>query len=156
MSSRFTLATLAAALLLSGCARHAASDSSASAASETPAATAAAAPIDNQNSDSPFASGPTVINVSHLVTRTDDGSTVYVTVDGQEAGLLQKGENKTLRVPAGKHQVGGYVQTLFGFGKVTIPSVAITTDTSAPKNVVYSVTRQKPQFSESAAAPNNS
>ncbi|MBK4784076.1 MAG: hypothetical protein FT714_06880 [Pantoea sp. Pent] len=155
MFSRFTLATLTATLLLTGCARHAASDSSADAAAAEAPATASA-PVENNDSASPFASGPTVINVSHLVTRTDDGSSVYVTVDGQEAGLLQKGESKKLRVPAGKHQIGGYVQTLFGFGKVTIPAVDVTTDTNGPKNVVYSVTRQKPQFSESAATPNNS
>jgi len=141
MFSRFTLATLMAALMLSGCARHAA-DSSTS---------AQAAPVENDNMPSQFESGPTVINVSHLVTRTDDGSTVYVTVDGEEAGLLPKGEKKEIRVPAGKHQVGGYVQTLFGFGKVTIPPVAVTTDTQGAKNVVYSVTRQKPAFSETAS-----
>ncbi|ORM72473.1 hypothetical protein HA48_14020 [Pantoea wallisii] len=154
MFSRFSLATLTAALLLSGCARHAATDNSASA--DAPAPATAAAPIENQDSASPFASGPTVINVSHLVTRTDDGSSVYLTVDGQDAGMLQKGENRLIHVPAGKHQVGGYVQTLFGFGKVTIQAVDITTDANTPKNVVYSVTRQKPQFSETAAAPNNS
>lgn len=152
MFSRFTLAALTAALLLTGCARHAA-DSSATAQAETPAA----APIENDNIPSQFDSGPTVINVSHLVTRTDDGSSVYVTVDGQDAGLLQKGENKAIHVAAGKHQIGGYVQTLFGFGKVTIASVDVTTDDKAAKNVVYSVTRQKPTFSEApATTPNNS
>ncbi|ORM63624.1 hypothetical protein PRCB_18870 [Pantoea rodasii] len=152
MFSRFTLAALTAALMLTGCARHAA-DSSATAQAEAPAA----APIENNNIPSQFESGPTVINVSHMITRTDDGSSVYLTVDGQDAGLLQKGENKEIRVAEGKHQIGGYVQTLFGFGKVTIASVDITTDTKGPKNVVYSVTRQKPTFSESqAAAPNNS
>jgi len=105
MFSRFSLATLTAALLLSGCARHADTDNSASAPAEAPAPATAAAPIENQDSASPFASGPTVINVSHLVTRTDDGSSVYLTVDGQDAGMLPKGENRLIHVPAGKHQV---------------------------------------------------
>ncbi|PPC62183.1 hypothetical protein C1Y41_15525 [Pantoea sp. ICBG 1758] len=152
MLSRFTLASLTAALLLTGCARHHADEI----ASTAPAEVSAAAPIENSNTDTPFASGPTVINVSHLVTRTDDGSAVYVTVDGQEAGMLKKGENKEIRVAAGKHEIGGYVQTLFGFGKVTIPGVDITTDTAKPKHVVYSVTRQRPQFSESSTPPDNS
>lgn len=152
MFSRFTLATLTATLLLTGCASRTA-ENSATAQADTPAA----APIENENTPSQFESGPTVINVSHLVTRTDDGSTIYLTVDGKDAGMLQKGENKEIRVSAGKHQVGGYVQTLFGFGKVTIAAVDITTDPNAPKNVVYSVTRQKPAFSEIAASqPDNS
>ncbi|WP_343551010.1 hypothetical protein [Pantoea sp.] len=160
MLSRFTLATLMATLMLTGCARLAAvtgtsTDKTATAdAAAQPATTGA--PIDNQDSPSPFESGPTVINVSHLVTRTDDGSSVYVTVDGQDAGLLKKGEKREIHVAPGKHQIGGYVQTLFGFGKVTIASVDVTTDPKAPKNVVYSVTRQKPAFSETDTPPNNS
>lgn len=146
MFSRFTLVGLMAATLLTGCARHAA-DTTAS----TPA------PISSNNMASPFDQGPTVINVTHEVTRTDDGSAVYVTVDGQDAGLLTKGEEKQIHVAAGKHKVGGYVQTLFGFGRVTIQSVDVTTDANGPKNVVYSVTKQKPAFSETAASkPNNS
>lgn len=139
MFLRFTLAAVTATLLLIGCARH-----GATAQANAPAG----APIGNDNMPSRFDFGPTVINVSHLVTRTDDGSTVYVTVDGQDAGLLPKGEKKVIHVPAGKHQVGGYVQTLFGFGKVTIASVDVTTDAKQARNVVYSVTRQKPVFSE--------
>ncbi|WAH61848.1 hypothetical protein LZ023_34830 (plasmid) [Pseudomonas silvicola] len=113
----------------------------------------AAAPIENDNIPSQFESGPTVINVSHLVTRTDDGSSVYVTVDGQDAGLLQKGENKEIRVAEGKHQIGGYVQTLFGFGGHRVGGCDHRHQRT--ENVVYSVTRQKPTFSETVAAPNN-
>jgi hypothetical protein len=160
MLSRFTLATLMATLMLSGCAKIAAvtgTSTDSTATADTSAQPATGAPIDNQDSPSPFENGPTVINVSHLVTRTDDGSNVYVTVDGQDAGLLKKGEKREIRVAPGKHQIGGYVQTLFGFGKVTIASVDVTTDPNAPKNVVYSVTRQKPAFSETdATTPNNS
>ena len=165
MLPRFTLAALTATILLTGCARHATENSAAAdtsaAVADAPAQTAdatepntaAGAPIDSNDSPSPFESGPTLVNVSHKITRTDDGSSVYLTVDGQNAGLLQKGENKEIRLPAGKHQIGGYVETLFGFGKVTIASVDITTDPNAPKNVVYAVTRQKPGFSETNEAP---
>lgn len=161
MLPRFTLAALTATILLTGCARHTTENSAAETsaavadAADAPDSTAAAAgaPIDNNDSPSPFESGPTLVNVSHKITRTDDGSSVYLTVDGQNAGLLQKGENKEIRLPAGKHQIGGYVETLFGFGKVTIASVDITTDPQSPKNVVYSVTKQKPGFSETAEAP---
>ncbi len=151
MLSRFTLATLMATLMLTGCARLAAvtgtSPDSTATADTSAAQPATGAPIENNDTPTPFESGPTVINVSHLVTRTDDGSTIYLTVDGQNAGLLQKGEKKEIRVAPGKHQIGGYVQTLFGFGKVTIASMDVTTDPNSPKNVVYSLTRQKPTFS---------
>ncbi len=167
MLPRFTLAALTAAILLTGCARHATENNAAvteaSAQPAEPSESAAApadqtadatgAPIDNNDTPSPFESGPTLVNVTHKVTRTDDGSSVYLTVDGQNAGLLQKGENKEIRLPAGKHQIGGYVETLFGLGKVTIASVDITTDPNSPKNVVYAVTKQKPGFSETAEAP---
>ena len=169
MLPRFTLAALTATILLTGCARHATENSTAdtsAAVADAPAQTAdvtdpnaaTGAPIDNNDSASPFESGPTLVNVSHKITRTDDGSSVYLTVDGQNAGMLQKGENREIRLPAGKHQIGGYVETLFGFGKVTIASVDITTDPNAPKNVVYAVTKQKPGFSETneAPEPNNS
>lgn len=139
--------------MLTGCVRH---HSDSDATSATPADVSAAVPAEVNNTETPFSNGPTVINVSHLVTRTDDGSAVHVTVDGQDAGMLKKGENKEIRVAAGKHEVGGYVQTLFGFGKVTIPAVDVTTDAAKPKNVVYSVSRQRPQFSESATPPDNS
>jgi hypothetical protein len=159
MLSRFTLATLMATIMLTGCARLAAvtgtSHDSTATADASAAQPATGAPIDNNDSPSPFETGPTVINVSHLVTRTDDGSSVYVTVDGQDAGLLKKGEKREIRVAPGKHQIDGYVQTLFGFGKVTIASVDVTTDPNSPKNVVYSVTRQKPAFSETDASPPN-
>ncbi|MDO6408724.1 MAG: hypothetical protein QM578_12985 [Pantoea sp.] len=148
MFSRLTLASLMAATLLTGCARHATSNT---------ASTTTPAPISTNDIASPFEQGPTIINVTHEVTRTDDGSAIYVTVDGQDAGLLTKGEDKLIHVSAGKHKIGGYVQTLFGFGRVTIQSVDVTTDPKGPKNVVYSVSKQKPAFSEVAdSKPGNS
>lgn len=96
----------------------------------------------------PFSSGPTQIDVSHIVTRADDGSTITLTIDGTEAGLLKRGEKRALFVTPGKHKVGGYVQTLFGLGRVTIPPVEITTTPDKVKHVAYSVTRTKPAFAE--------
>lgn len=96
----------------------------------------------------PFSSGPTQIDVSHIVTRADDGSSITLTIDGTEAGILKRGEKRALFVEPGKHKVGGYVQTLFGLGRVTIPAVEITTVPGKVKNVAYSVTRTKPAFAE--------
>ncbi|MEJ5078142.1 hypothetical protein [Erwinia sp. MYb535] len=94
---------------------------------------------------SAFAAGPTQLNVTHVISRADDGS-VILTIDGVEAGTLTRGENKELYVPEGKHKVGGYVQTLFGLGRVTIPSVDVTTKTDQATHVSYSVTKNKPAF----------
>lgn len=96
----------------------------------------------------PFSSGPTQIDVSHIVTRADDGSSITLTIDGTEAGILKRGEKHALFVEPGKHKVGGYVQTLFGLGRVTIPAVEITTVPGKVKHVAYSVTRTKPAFAE--------
>lgn len=96
----------------------------------------------------PFSSGPTQIDVSHIVTRADDGSSITLTIDGTEAGILKRGEKRALFVEPGKHKVGGYVQTLFGLGRVTIPAVEITTVPGKVKHVAYSVTRTKPAFAE--------
>ena len=125
MGYRFTLAAITAATLLAGCAKHLSED----------------APNE-------FAAGPTQINVSHIVTRADDGSNIYLTVDGKEAGELLNGESKLIHVPAGKHQVGGYVPTLFGLGRVTIAPVEVTTSPEDVKKVAYSVTRNKASFAE--------
>ena len=125
MRYRFTLAVVTAAVVLTGCAKDAASD----AASE-------------------FAAGPTQIDVSHIKTRADDGSNVFLTVDGKDAGKLPDGESMLLHVPAGKHQVGGYVPTLFGLGRVTIAPIEVTTSPDDVKKVAYTVTRNKASFVE--------
>jgi len=125
MPYRFTLAAVTAAVVLTGCARHAAN----------------AAP-------SEFAAGPTQIDVSHIKTRADDGSNVFLTVDGKDAGPLPNGESMLLHVPAGKHQVGGYVPTLFGLGRVTIAPIEVTTSPDDVKKVAYTVTRNKASFVE--------
>ncbi|AUX72704.1 hypothetical protein [Erwinia pyrifoliae] len=136
MFYRSTLVTLAATLALAGCSHKAAEAPATvevSAAEATPAV-------------SEFAAGPTQINVSHILTRADDGSTVILTIDDKEAGMLGRGDSKALFVSAGKHKVGGYVQTLFGLGRVSIQSVDVTTNTDQAVHVAYSVTRNKPAF----------
>lgn len=125
MFYRFTLTALTAALMLTGCARQ---------------------PVEIPDQ---YASGPTQINVSHVVTQTDDGSAVVVTVDGRDAGVLDDGEGTLLHVPPGKHKVGGYVPTLLG--RVTIPSVDVTTSHNQVTTVAYSVARDKAAFSEVAS-----
>lgn len=136
MFYRSTLATIAATLALTGCSHKAAEAPAAveiSAAEATPAV-------------SEFAAGPTQIDVSHVITRADDGSTVILTIDDKEAGTLGRGDSKSLYVPAGKHKVGGYVQTLFGLGRVSIQSVDVTTEADQAVHVAYSVTKNKPAF----------
>lgn len=102
----------------------------------------------------PFSSGPTQIDVSHIVTRADDGSSITLTIDGTEAGILKRGEKRAVYVEPGKHKVGGYVQTLFGLGRVTIPAVEITTVPGKVKNVAYSVTKTRPAFTEAKDSTN--
>nr|CBX80654.1 hypothetical protein predicted by Glimmer/Critica [Erwinia amylovora ATCC BAA-2158] len=136
MFHRSILATFATTLVLAGCSHKGA---------EAPAAVEVSA-ADATPAVSEFAAGPTQINVSHVITRTDDGSTVILTVDDKEAGMLGRGDSKALFVPAGKHKVGGYVQTLFGLGRVSIQSVDVTTKTDQAVHVAYSVTKNKPAF----------
>lgn len=131
MFSRNSLAAIPAIILLSGCAKQPTSEPTAAR----------------------FDSGACVLNVSHIVTRTDDGSEVHLTVDGQEAGLLDDGESKQLRLTPGEHKIGGYVPTLFGLGRVTIQPVDVTTTASNVKHVAYSVTRDKPVFAEWNVSP---
>ncbi len=125
MSYRFTLAAVTAAITLTGCAKQ-----------QKPGA-----PED-------FFNGPTQINVSHVVTRADDGSAIFLTVDGNDAGPLVAGKNTELHIPAGKHKVGGYAQTLLGLGRVTIQSVDVTTKPGEVTQLAYSVTRDKPVFAK--------
>lgn len=123
MTHRFTLAVIVATITLTGCAKHPTGE---------PAAN--------------FASGDTLVTVAHISGKTDDGTTVFVTVDGTDAAALKKGQSVDLHVPAGPHQVGGYARTLIG--RVTIAPVKITTTADTVKHVAYSVTKTKPSFSE--------
>ncbi|MHB9808147.1 hypothetical protein [Pantoea ananatis] len=129
MRYRNLFAALAVATTLAGCARH-------------PAANTTAAAADD------FTTGQTQIDVSHVITRADDGSHIHLTVDGKDAGELPNGESKILHVPAGKHEVGGYVRTLFGLGRVTIDPLEVTTSPEDVKKVAYTVTRNKATFVE--------
>lgn len=126
MSYRFTLAALTAVVTLTGCAKH-------QTASDQP---------DN------YFKGPSQINVSHVMTRADDGSDIFLTIDGNDAGPLIAGQNTEVRVPAGKHQVGGYAATMLGLGRVTIPALEVTTAAGESTQVAYSVTKDKPVFAK--------
>ncbi|MCU5772465.1 hypothetical protein N5923_19825 [Erwiniaceae bacterium BAC15a-03b] len=123
MINRFTLAAIAAAFALTGCAKHS---------------------VNEPSTD--FASGATVLNVTHVPARTADGATVFVTVDGNDAGALPYGESMQLHVPAGKHKVGGYARSIIG--RVTIAPVEITTSGNTAKHVAYTVTKSKPNFTQ--------
>ncbi|MFG1172560.1 hypothetical protein AAFN90_02955 [Erwiniaceae bacterium CAU 1747] len=87
------------------------------------------------------------VHVYHALTRTDDGSSIIVTVDGKEMGVLKRGEMTSLSVAPGKHKLGGYVRTLFGLGRVTIPALDITTSSKSVTKISYAVTKEKPGFS---------
>lgn len=128
MIHRFTLAAVAAAFALTGCAKH-----------------APAEPAPD------FTSGPTRVTVTHVPAKTDDGTKVFVTVDGSDAGALAIGESMEVHLPAGKHEVGGYARSLIG--RVTIPSVEVTTSPDDEKYVGYSVASSKPAFSELSTPP---
>ncbi|MBP2171370.1 hypothetical protein J2125_004562 [Erwinia toletana] len=128
MINRFTLAAIAAAFALSGCAKHS---------------------VNEPSND--FATGATLLNVTHVPARTSDGATVYVTVDGNDAGALPYGESMQLHVPAGKHKVGGYARSIIG--RVTIAPVEITTSGNTAKHVAYTVTKSKPNFTQLADEP---
>jgi hypothetical protein len=125
MISRFSPIALFAVAALSGCAnKHSYQD------------------------DPSFAAGPAQVSVSHVMTRTDDGSSVFVTVDGKDAGTLNGGQSKDLFLTPGKHKIGGYVATLFGLGRVTINPVEVTTAKGEVKHVAYEVKSDKPTFTE--------
>ncbi|MEI2264462.1 hypothetical protein [Erwinia sp. CGal63] len=147
MICRFTLAAAVAAIALTGCSSHKKDEPA------TSSITASAANFfkPTQVSADDFSTGPTLVNVSHVTSRTDDGSAVYVTVDGKDAGALIRGQSLQLHLPAGEHQVGGYVPTLLGFGRVTIPAVKVTTSPDKVKQVAYSTALKKPAFTETDA-----
>ena len=129
MINRFALAAAAAVFVLAGCAKNA-----------------------NDKPVADFSTGATLVTVTHVPARTADGSTIYVTVDGNDAGALAMGESVALRVPAGSHQIGGYARSLIG--RVTIPPVQVTTTPDSEKHVTYTVMNSKPTFAEQNDAPN--
>lgn len=149
MICRFTLAAVMATLTLAGCASQHKSEPSA----PTESADTRFFKGPAQISANDFSEGPTEVKVSHVISRTDDGSPIYVTVDGNDAGAIIRGQSLELHLPAGDHQIGGYVPTLLGFGRVTVQSIKITTRPDQVKQVAYSVTRSKPAFTEKAAIP---
>lgn len=105
---------------------------------------------DNQGA-ADFSTGATLLKVAHLPSPTADGSSLYITVDGQDAGLLPVGEAILLQVPAGEHQVGGYARSLIG--SVTIPALKVTTSADSPRFVAYRVARYEPLFVERGIDP---
>lgn len=92
-----------------------------------------------------FTLGATMLKVAHLPSPIADGSDLFITVDGKDAGLLPTGEAMLLQVPAGEHEVGGYARSLIG--RVTIPSLKVTTVADQPRFVAYRVARNTPLFS---------
>ncbi|MBV4366793.1 hypothetical protein ACMGGR_09760 [Erwinia sp. BNK-24-b] len=149
MICRFTLAVAMAAITLTGCAAHKKDEPASTSSITASAANLFKGPAEISAED--FSTGPTQVNVSHEISRTDDGSPVYVTVDGKDAGALIRGQSLQLHLPAGEHQVGGYVPTLLGFGRVTIPAVKVTTAPDKVKQVAYSTAKNKPAFTETDA-----
>ncbi|MFC6211419.1 MULTISPECIES: hypothetical protein [Rahnella] len=127
MSYRFTLAAVAAVFALTGCAN--------TKTAEKPA----------------FDLGSTRLTVTHVPTKTDDGTQIYVTIDGKDAGALGLGESVEVQLPEGKHQVGGYARSLIG--RVTIAPVDVTTSRNDISHVTYSVANLKPTFLVRATTP---
>ncbi|WP_199737304.1 hypothetical protein [Erwinia psidii] len=126
MIFRFTLAAITAALTLTGCTKHTTS----------------------QVQD--YATGPSLVTVSHVASLTDDGSLIMVTVDGKDAEPLVRGETAELHMAPGKHKVGGYVSTLLGYGRVTIQPIDVAAVPGQIKHVNYAVLKNKPTFTEIA------
>jgi len=133
MVHRFTLAAIAAALTLTGCAK--------------------VSTTDEQVATQKLANGPAQVAISHVISRTDDGSSIIVTVDGVDAAPLVPGQTTDLHLSTGKHKIGGYVPTLYGLGRVTIPPVEITALQDKVQHVTYSVLKDKPAFTAGAATP---
>ncbi|SFM98134.1 hypothetical protein SAMN05216516_101644 [Izhakiella capsodis] len=98
-------------------------------------------------------SGPTRVHITHLLTRADDGSRIFLTVDGKEVGILPAGESRDINLKAGKHQIGGYVSTLFNYGRVTVKPVDIITNTHAVQDVTYAVTSNQYGFTITGSTP---
>jgi len=128
MRYRFTLAAVTAVFALTGCAKPKTAD-------QAPA----------------FDFGSTHVTVTHIPSKTDDGTKLYVTVDGKDAGTLDVGQSLEVRLPEGTHKVGGYARSLIG--RVTIPPVDVTTSNNAISHVTYSVADLKPKFLVRAQTP---
>lgn len=128
MSSRFALAAVAAVLALTGCAKSKTDDPT-----------------------SAFDFGSSRVTVTHIPTKTDDGTTIYVTVDSKDAGALGTGKSLELQLPEGKHTVGGYARTLIG--RVTISPVEVSTSSDVVSHVTYSIANSKPTFTVRASTP---
>lgn len=128
MSSRFALAAIAAVLVLTGCAKSKTDDPT-----------------------SAFDFGSSRVTVTHIPTKTDDGTTIYVTVDSKDAGALGTGKSLELQLPEGKHTVGGYARTLIG--RVTISPVEVSTSSDVVSHVTYSIANSKPTFTVRASTP---
>lgn len=124
----FTLTAVAAVFTLTGCAK--------------PAPTGPVAD---------FSTGNTLVTVTHVPAPTEDGTTVFVTVDGNDAGALEKGGSLTLSIPAGSHDIGGYARSIIG--RVSISPIKVTTNSETVKHVVYTVTKTKPEFIEQKSEP---
>lgn len=128
MRYRFILAAVAAVFALTGCAKPKTAE---------------------QKPTLDF--GSTRVTVTHIPTKTDDGTKLYVTVDGKDAGALGIGESLEVRLPEGTHKVGGYARSLIG--RVTIAPVDVTTSSDAISHVTYSVANLKPTFLVRAKTP---
>ncbi|MBS0848497.1 hypothetical protein [Citrobacter sp. JGM124] len=98
----------------------------------------------DKQSAADFNDGSTLLKVAHLASPTADGSALFITVDGKDAGFLPVGQAILLHVPAGKHEVGGYARSLIGH--VTIPGITVTTSLDVPRFVAYKVTQYDPLF----------
>ncbi|BCG08621.1 hypothetical protein [Buttiauxella agrestis] len=128
MSYRFALTAMAAVLALTGC---------------TKSKTADQAPA--------FDFGSSRVTVTHIPTKTDDGTAIYVTIDSKDAGKLGTSESLEVQLPEGKHKVGGYARTLVG--RVTIAPVEVSTSSDVISHVTYSVANGKPTFIVRASTP---
>ena len=128
MSYRFAIAAVAAVLALTGCAKSKSTD-------PAPA----------------FDFGSSRVTVTHIPTKTDDGTAIHVTIDNKDAGVLGTGESLEVQLPEGKHKVGGYARTLIG--RVTIAPVEVSSSRDVISHVTYSVTNGKPIFIVRAATP---
>ncbi|WP_413498662.1 hypothetical protein [Buttiauxella gaviniae] len=128
MSSRFALAAIAAVLALTGCTKSKTADPT-----------------------SAFDFGSSRVTVTHVPTKTDDGTTIYVTIDSKDAGALGTGKSLELQLPEGKHTVGGYARTLIG--RVTISPVEVSTSSDVVSHVTYSIANSKPTFTVRASTP---
>ncbi|OAT31166.1 hypothetical protein M975_2496 [Buttiauxella brennerae ATCC 51605] len=128
MSYRFALTAMAAVLALTGC---------------TKSKTADQAPA--------FDFGSSRVTVTHIPTKTDDGTAIYVTIDSKDAGTLGTSESLEVQLPEGKHKVGGYARTLIG--RVTIAPVEVSTSSDVISHVTYSVANGKPTFIVRASSP---